>query len=83
MSKYLLPHRCVSCGRFVSVGAPGTSWAQSWSYDMDGCPNLHDPRWQCADCTQKHGALGTNCAHPERYSGTVAFVEAMGPKRGA
>jgi len=62
--------RCVSCGRFMSF-LPGASWAQSWSYDMSGFPDLHDPRWQCAKCTDKHGPLTGNCAHPERYSGLI------------
>lgn len=62
--------RCVNCGRFFRFG-PGVSWAQSWSYEMDGFPNLHDPRFQCKPCTEEHGPLGTNCAHPERYSGII------------
>lgn len=63
--------RCVSCGRFVAPGKAGTSWAQSWSYAMDGSPDLHDPKWQCASCTEKHGPLTTNCEPPEHYSGVV------------
>ena len=67
--------RCVSCGKFMSLG-PGVSWAQSWSYDMSGFPDLHEPRFQCAPCTEKHGRLETNCAYPERYSGVIAEVTA-------
>ena len=65
------PVKCVSCGKFIKW-QPGVSWAQSWSYDMDGTPDLHDPRHQCAPCTEKHGPLNTNCAHPERYSGVLS-----------
>jgi len=63
-----MAEKCITCGRFISW-KPGVSWAQTWSYDMDGTPSLHDPRFQCAPCTEKHGALMTNCHHPERYSG--------------
>lgn len=66
---------CVTCGKFMRVG-PGASWAQSWSYDMGGFPDLHDPRFQCASCTEKYGRLETNCAHPERYSGVIPNYEA-------
>lgn len=62
--------KCVSCGRFFKYDA-GASWAQFWSYDMSGEPDLKDPRWQCAACTDKHGPLETNCANPERYSGVL------------
>lgn len=61
--------KCQSCGQFMSCGEVGASWAQSWSYSMDGTPDLHDPEWQCSKCTEKHGRLTTNCAHPEQYSG--------------
>lgn len=61
--------KCVSCGRFMSY-APGSSWAQSWHYEMDGCPTLDDPRWQCAPCTEKLGRLEGNCAGAG-YSGVL------------
>ena len=61
--------KCIKCGKFIKLWEKGASWAQSWSYTMDGTPDLHDPRWQCAKCTIKYGKLETNCAHPERYSG--------------
>lgn len=70
---YQLPERCLSCGRFVAVGSPGTSWSQTWSYEMDGSPNLNDPRWQCAPCTDKYGIPDTNCANPDRYRGRIAI----------
>ncbi len=70
--------RCVSCGRFMRFEA-GASWAQSWKYCMDGSPELNDPKWQCAPCTKKNGPLDTNCAYPERYSGTIK-VHAEGAK---
>lgn len=61
--------RCDKCGRFVQQLAPGVSWCQTWSYDMSGTPDLHDPTYRCSPCTDKHGVKVTNCAHPERYSG--------------
>jgi hypothetical protein len=63
--------RCTTCGKFMRY-EPGASWAQSWSTGYDGSPDLHDPRWQCAPCTETYGPLSTNCAYPERYSGVVA-----------
>lgn len=65
-----LPERCVSCGKFLRFET-GVSWAQSWSYSMDGTPDLHDPRFQCKSCTGNNGPLDTNCAYPERYSGII------------
>lgn len=53
---------CDCCGRFVSPGAPGTSWSRQWYYDLDGCPDLEDEEWRCAKCTDKHGVGSTNCA---------------------
>jgi hypothetical protein len=61
--------KCVTCGHFIKYDAPGVSWSQTWGYDMDGTPDLHDPRYRCDRCTAKIGPLKTNCAHPERYSG--------------
>jgi len=69
MQWFLLPERCEFCGRFVSQDGPGVSWRQTWSYDMDGTPNLHDPRYRCSPCTDVHGIGATNCANPSRYSG--------------
>ncbi len=66
---YLLPLRCVECGRFVSERAPGVSWRQLWSYGMDGCPELGDVTYRCSPCTDKYGVRGTNCTPPEQYSG--------------
>ncbi len=66
----MTPQRCVTCGKFMSF-KPGASWAQSWSTGYGGEPDLHDPRWQCAPCTEKEGPLLTNCAYPERYSGVI------------
>jgi len=67
---FQLPERCVSCGKFLRF-EPGVSWAQSWSYSMDGTPYLYEPRFQCKACTDTNGPLDTNCAHPERYSGII------------
>jgi hypothetical protein len=69
-----MSERCVNCGRFFRL-EPGVSWAQSWSYDMDGSPDLHDPRFRCRTCTDKHGPLGTNCHYPERYSGVLSAAD--------
>ena len=54
--------RCECCGRFVSIGAEGVSWSQTWSYQMDGTPELNDPRYRCSSCTDKFGIGWTNCA---------------------
>ena len=62
--------KCITCGRFFKYET-GASWAQNWSYAMDGSPDLHDPQWQCKNCTDRYGPLGTNCAYPERYSGVL------------
>jgi hypothetical protein len=53
--------RCDCCGHFVQEGAPGVSWAQQWSYDYEGTPDLHDTTFRCSPCTDKHGMKGTNC----------------------
>lgn len=66
----MMRDKCVSCGRFFRY-EPGASWAQQWSYAMDGSPDLQDPQWQCKNCTDQHGPLRTNCAYPERYSGVL------------
>lgn len=34
--------KCDNCGRFLSVGAPGVSWSQSWGYDWGGRPDQRD-----------------------------------------
>lgn len=60
---------CDTCGRFIKYDAPGVSWSQTWSYDMDGTPDLHDPGYRCGPCSEKCGPRGTNCQHPEQYSG--------------
>jgi hypothetical protein len=60
---------CDTCGRFISIGALGVSWAQQWSYSMDGTPDLHDPRYRCSACTDKRGIPSTNCGNPENYHG--------------
>lgn len=56
---------CVSCGKFISVNAPGVSGSQTWGYDMSGCPDLHDPRYRCAPCTDRLGPMTTNCKQPD------------------
>lgn len=61
--------RCDACGHFIKYDAPGVSWSQTWSYAMDGTPDLHDPIYRCGPCTEKNGALETNCGNPERYKG--------------
>lgn len=62
--------QCGACGKFMKCET-GASWAQQWSYSMDGSPELHEPRWQCKPCTDQHGPLDTNCGSPERYSGVL------------
>jgi hypothetical protein len=63
-------NRCESCGKFIRF-EPGVYWSQSWSYSMDGSPDLHDPVHRCKKCTDAFGPVPTNCAYPERYSGVV------------
>jgi hypothetical protein len=58
----MTPEKCDACGRFVNAGAPGVSWSQQWSYDMSGCPDLHDAKFRCSPCTDKWGVGWTNCA---------------------
>lgn len=58
---------CDVCGRFVAFFGPGVSWSRVWSYDMSGCPELHDPKYRCGPCTDKVGIGWTNC-HPS-YGG--------------
>lgn len=71
MTRFFYSEKCDVCGRFINLATPGTSYAQTWSFDMGGEPNLHDPHFRCAMCTQEHGMAETNCAHPERYHGYV------------
>jgi hypothetical protein len=59
--------RCASCGRFMSPLSPGTSSWQTWTLDMSGDPDLHDPIFQCAPCTKANGYKHSNCGNPERY----------------
>jgi hypothetical protein len=58
---YGYPFKCDCCGRFVRADAPGVSTSQSWSYGMDGVPDLHDPTYRCSHCTDLHGVKPTNC----------------------
>jgi hypothetical protein len=60
-------HRCQSCGRYMTPGAPGVSSWQTWGYCMDGSPDLHDPVFQCSLCTDKNGYQHSNCHPPEAY----------------
>lgn len=61
MAYYDWPPKCDCCGRFIAAAAPGVSWSQSWSYDMSGCPDLHDPTYRCSPCTDINGIKPTNC----------------------
>lgn len=67
------PPNCDCCGKFVAM-KPGASWAQSWSYDMAGEPDLHDPEWRCVSCTEKFGRIEGNCAG-DGYAGIITKVE--------
>ena len=69
MARMFETERCDSCGRFMDCGEVGASWSQTWSYTMDGEPDLHDPGWRCRKCTEKHGPRETNCGNPEAYKG--------------
>lgn len=67
--RWFQTEKCDWCGRFMNCGEIGASWSQTWQYAMDGTPDLNDPDWRCAKCTEKHGPRETNCGHPERYKG--------------
>jgi len=68
---------CDVCGRFVSIGAPGVSWSRTWSHDMSGCPDLHDPKYRCSPCTDKAGVGWTNCHPSYGGNGRNAIAEAQ------
>lgn len=68
MTYYGYPFKCDTCGRFVKESAPGVSTSQSWSYDMSGTPDLHDPTFRCSPCTDKRGVKPTNCLQPSSYA---------------
>ena len=53
--------KCDCCRRFM-VPKPGCSWAQSWSDSIYYGPDLHEPKWRCAICTEEHGRIEGNCA---------------------
>lgn len=70
MSWWFYRDRCDCCGRFLKMDAPGVSWSQSWSYDMEGTPDLHDVTYRCSPCTDKHGIKPTNCCEDRnKYNG--------------
>jgi hypothetical protein len=60
-SFYPPPPSCDICGRFLRTTAPGVSWGQTWSYCMDGSPDLNDPRYRCSPCTDARGMPPSNC----------------------
>lgn len=66
--------RCDACGRFTLLG-PGASWSQSWGYDMSGYPELYDPTYRCASCTDALGVKPSNCAGSQNYSGRFADLQ--------
>lgn len=68
MTYYGYPFKCDTCGRFVRADSPGVSTSQSWSYDMSGTPDLHDPTYRCSPCTDKRGVKPSNCHPPEAYA---------------
>ena len=53
--------KCDCCRRFMTP-KPGCSWAQSWSDSIYYGPDLHEPKWRCAICTEKYGRIEGNCA---------------------
>lgn len=68
--RYCYQERCDSCGKFISLGAPGVSWSQDWQWSW-GEPDLNDPTYRCNDCTEKLGIKPTNCQETEtvKYHG--------------
>jgi hypothetical protein len=72
----LYHENCDKCGRFVSIGAPGVSWSQSYSETMEG-PDLHDPTYRCSPCTDLYGIKPTNCNESQsKYHGRNPIPEA-------
>lgn len=67
---------CDKCGKFVNVEGPGVSWSQTWSYCMDGSPDLNDPQTRCSPCTELHGVGWTNCAPNYGGNGRNPIAEA-------
>ena len=63
--------KCDYCGKFMKTGETGSSWAQSWGYDMAGEANLYEPRFRCKKCTEKHGAPNSNCGGHGPWSGVI------------
>mgnify|MGYP000865221313 FL=1 len=76
--------KCDACGRFMRPGSPGSSWSQQWSHDMSGYPDLHDPKYRCATCTDAYGVGRTNCAPSFPGNGRYprAALKATEPKGG-
>lgn len=70
--------RCDTCGQYRRADQPGASWGQYWSYDMSGTPDLHDPRFRCAACTDRIGEVGTNC-HGTGYAGRNPATQPQEP----
>lgn len=50
--RYLETIKCCSCGRFMRPG-PGASWV----FVPDSYVSYEENRWQCAQCTEKHGPI--------------------------
>ena len=47
-------NKCDTCGRFMSLGQPGSSWVMVPAIDVPG-HTFGDERERCATCTERHG----------------------------
>ena len=62
-----LTPRCDICGRFMTIGSPGTSWVRVPGIDVPGWVG-GDERDRCARCTSAFGR-----AMPMRAPGEVKY----------
>lgn len=66
--------RCDVCGRFMTLGAPGTSWVMVPAIDVPGWGG-GDERERCPTCTQTHGrALPHRGQDEVKYDMVCGFV---------
>lgn len=78
MSWCIYQTRCDCCGKFIRENGPGVSWSQSYSYSMDGTPDLDDTTYRCSPCTDLHGIKPTNCNESQSpYHGRTPVATAI------
>jgi len=49
--------KCDDCGRFISYGAAGLSWADQYTFYPPGCDYVHQ---RCPRCTERLGPVTSN-----------------------